>query len=133
MVRLFNKTISLLNRHEKDSFSDEYYISKIQNVCAQVYISSNNNATNSANVSRCSLFIKKGSLPKSYLEPKKWLDSNSKASYLTFKDDDYVVIGDISETSITNINTIYNKYDNVFKISSSSYFDILNSFQIKAV
>ena len=133
MIKMFNKTITLLNRFQQDGFDDTYYITKLNNVCAQVHIASNNNATNSTDASKCSLFIKKGSLHKSYLEPKKWIDSNNKSSYLTFKDDDYVVIGDISEQTVTDINTIYDKYDNVFKILSSSYFDILNSFQIKAV
>lgn len=133
MISIFNKTITLLNRFPDSEFSDTFYITKINNCCAQVHIASNNNMTNSSDNSKCSLFIKKSSISKPYLKPKDWLASQYKSSNMTFKDDDYVVIGSISESSVTDINAIYDKYDNVFKIYSYAYFNLLDSFQIKAL
>jgi hypothetical protein len=78
------------------------------------------------------MYIHSNVLPKQYLSPKSWLSNNSKNNYITFKSDDYIIIGEISETEISDITSIYNKYDNVFKIYSVAYYDILHSFQIKA-
>lgn len=133
MIKLFNKTITLLNRFQQDGLDDTYYITKLNNVCAQVHIASNNNVTNSTDASKCSLFINNSSLPKGWMAPKQWIASNQKATHLTFKDDDYIVVGDISEQTVTDIDSIYDKYDYVFKIYSHVYFDLLKSFQIKAL
>jgi hypothetical protein len=133
MSQMFNKTITLLNRFQQDGFDDAYYITKISNVCAQIHVASNNNATNSSDSSRCSLFINNSALPKSWLPPKLWIASEQKSLNLTFKDDDYIVVGDITEQSVTDIDSLYDKYDYVFKIYSYAYFELLKSFQIKAL
>ena len=133
MIKLFNKTLTLLNRFQQDGFNDSYYITKFSNVCAQVHIASNNNATNSTDSSKCSLFINNMSLPKTWLPPKQWIASTQKDSSFTFKDDDYIVVGDITEQSVTDIDSIYDKYDYVFKIYAHVYYDLLKSFQIKAL
>lgn len=133
MSQMFNRTITLLNRFQQDGLDDTFYISKISNVCAQIHNTSNNNATNSSDSSKCSLFINNSSLPKSWLPPKLWIASEEKSLNLTFKDDDYIIVGDITEQSVTDINSLYDKYDYVFKIYSYAYFDLLKSFQIKAL
>lgn len=133
MIKLFNKTVTLLNRFQQDGFDDTYYITKLDNVCAQVHVSSNNNVTNSTDTSKCSLFINNLSLPKQWLPPKQWIASEQKSLNLTFKDDDYIVVGDITEQSVTDINSLYDKYDYVFKIYSYAYFELLKSYQIKAL
>lgn len=132
MIRLFNKTITLLNRCKNADFSDTYYISSVPNVCAQVHVSGDDNSTNSNVSSSCSMYIHSNTLPKPYHAPKVWANDSDKSSYITFKQDDYIVIGEISETQINDINSIYNKYDNVFKIYSVVYYHLLDSFQIKA-
>ena len=132
-MQLFNKTITLLNRCLENDFNDKFYITKINNVCCQINIASDNNSTDSSVSSKCSIFINEKTLPKKYLLPKQWLSLNDKSEFLTFKDDDYIVFGEISEKNIMDINEIYDKYDNVFKIFSYSYFDLLKSFQIKAL
>ena len=77
------------------------------------------------------MYIHKNILPKQYLKPKDWVSSTSKGTNITFKEDDYFVVGEISETSITDINSIYNKYDNVFKIYSVAEFNVIETFHLK--
>lgn len=131
MLGMFNYTITLLNRLKGNDFSDSYYKTVISNVCLQNKIKADNNATNSRVESHCYVYIHKNILPKPYLKPKDWISSNNKSNTLTFKDDDYFVVGEISETSITDINSIYDKYDNVFKIYSVADFNVIDSFHLK--
>lgn len=53
MIRMFNKTITLLNRCKNADLSDTYYISSVPNVCAQVHVSGDDNSTNSNVSSSC--------------------------------------------------------------------------------
>lgn len=131
MIGLFNNTITLLNRLQNNDFSDSYYKTVISNVCVQHNIKANNNATNSKVDSLCAVYIHKNILPKPYMKPKDWVSSNNKDNVLTFKEDDYFVVGEISETTVTDINSIYNKYDNVFKIYSVAEFNVIESFHLK--
>lgn len=131
MLGLFNNTITLLNRLKNNDFSDSYYKTVISNVCVQHNIKANNNATNSKVDSLCAVYIHKNILPKPYMKPKDWVSSNNKGNVLTFKEDDYFVVGEISETTVTDINSIYNKYDNVFKIYSVAEFNVIESFHLK--
>lgn len=131
MIGLFNNTITLLNRAKNSDYTDSYYKTVIGNVCVQHNIKADNNATNSKVASLCSVYIHKNILPKQYLKPKDWVSSTSKGTNITFKEDDYFVVGEISETSITDINSIYNKYDNVFKIYSVAEFNVIEAFHLK--
>lgn len=131
MLDMFNHSITLLNRFKGNDYSDMYYKTVINNVCLQYKIQSNNNATNSSVDSHCYVYIHKNILPKPYVKPKLWIASNNKSNELTFKDDDYFIVGEINETSITDINSIYDKYDNVFKIYSVAEFNIIESFHLK--
>lgn len=131
MIGLFNNTITLLNRAKNSDYTDSYYKTVIGNVCVQHNIKADNNATNSKVSSLCSVYIHKNILPKQYLKPKDWVSGTSKGTTITFKEDDYFVVGEISETSITDINSIYNKYDNVFKIYSVAEFNVIEAFHLK--
>lgn len=131
MSILFNKQITLFNRLNNADFTDSFLPTFINNVCVQIHNRANNNATNSSNNSTCKIYVKGKDLPKPYLKPKKWLDLSNKNSYITFKTDDYIAIDYINTNS--DIDTLYNQNDDVFKIKEIAYFDSMDSFQITAV
>lgn len=131
MINLFNKTITLFNRYESAEYTDTYYSTVLTDVCLQSKTVSDNNATNSSSSSSLKIFVDYIKLPKPYLSPKGWLASTSKSTNITFKTDDYVYIGEYTGT-FTDIATLYNVKDDVFKIYSVSFYDILNSFQLVA-
>lgn len=131
MINLFNKTITLFNRCENSDYTDTYYKTVLKNVCLQEKIVSDNNATDSSSRSNLKIFVDTTKLPKPYLSPKGWIASSDKSNNMTFKTDDYVYVGEYTST-FTDINTLYNSNDNVFKIYSVSFYDILNSFQLVA-
>jgi len=131
MINLFNKTITLFNRYENAEYTDTYYKTVLTGVCLQSSIVSDNNTTDSSCKSSVKIFVDYIKLPKPYLSPKGWLASTDKSNNITFKTDDYVYIGSYSST-LTNISSLYDSNDNVFKISSVSFYDVLNSFQLVA-
>lgn len=131
MSIFFNKQITLFNRFNNLDFTDSFFSTVIDNVCVQIHNISNNNATNSSNNSTCKIYVKGKDLPKQYLKPKQWINSNNKNGFMTFKTDDYISIEPINTN--VDIDTLYNQNDDVFKIKEIAYFDSMDSFQITAV
>ncbi len=131
MINMFNKKITLFNRYENAEYTDTYYKTVIDGVCVQSKTVSDNNTMDSSSGSQLKIFIDYTKLPKPYLSPKGWIGSTDKSNNITFKTDDYVFIGEYTGT-FTDISTMYDLKDNIFKIYSVSFYDILNSFQLVA-
>lgn len=129
---MFNYTITLLNRYGNEEYEDIYVKTILKNIHIQCHITGEDNIKNSKSSNKCKIFIHKDKINKTFVDFKKWVKLEDKNGTFTLSRNDYVVLGGISE-EITDISSLYNKYDYVYKINSFIYFDSLKSFQVIAV
>lgn len=129
---MFNDKITLFNRYENEEYEDIYVKTILKNIHVQHHITGEDNIKNSVASNKCNIFIHKDRINKSFVDFKKWVNLEDKSTAFTLSRNDYVVLGEISE-EITNISSLYDKYDYVYKIKSFIYFDSLKSFQVVAV
>lgn len=129
---MFNDTITLLNRYENEEYGDIYVKTILKNIHVQNHITGEDNVKDSVSSNKCRIFIHKDKINKTFVDFKKWINLEDKKGTFTLSRNDYVVLGGISE-EITNISSLYDKYDYVYKINSFIYFDSLKSFQVIAV
>ena len=129
---MFNETITLLNRYENEEYGDIYVKTILKNIHVQNHITGEDNVKDSVSSNKCRIFIHKDKINKTFVDFKKWINLEDKNGTFTLSRNDYVVLCGISE-EITNISSLSDKYDYVYKINSFIYFDSLKSFQVIAV